>query len=226
MCRVEILVSLQPSKIWGMTQKTALFLIIGIVFSNSVLADPGTESNPPREGTTNPLYLDVVTTPVKKLQLNKTQARPDIPGKLLLEVGFNFVSGAPDSLKTSFWGSKTFNVYYFWEKQIGSSGFTFNPGIGIGTEKLDYKEDVTLSTTPGDSGIVSIESFIPGADVRKTKLALTYLDIPIEVTYHTNKENFKKSFRAGIGGRVGLLINSHTKVVYKLNDYRKTLKMK
>src|SRR5690606_33690517 len=42
--------------------------------------------------------------------------------------------------------------------------------------------------------------------------AINYLDIPLEFRYHLNKNDYSKGFRFALGGKVGFLMNAHTKV--------------
>src|SRR5690606_5951 len=55
---------------------------------------------------------------------------------------------------------------------------------------------------------------IYGADVEinVNTTAINYVDIPLEFRYHFNKTDHSKGFRFALGGKVGFLMNSHTKV--------------
>ena len=150
-------------------------------------------------------------------------ASPDFPGSLVIEFGFNFLSDNPDQMELGFFGSKAFNVYYMYEFRLGNSAFSFNPGFGVGLEKYSFDNDVTLGL--GENGTV-MSPLPEDWDVKKTKLAANYFDIPLELRFHLNKDNFRKSFKIGIGGKAGVLFDAHTKVKYELDGDTKIIKDK
>jgi len=142
--------------------------------------------------------------------------QPDIPGSFVMDIGFTAMLHKPSLMATSFWGSKMANLYYYYDFQLGKSGFAFSPGLGFGFDKYDFTESVTLINPTGDS--VSIQDLItsrPTVDINKSKLSTNYLDIPIELRWHSNPNNFRRSFYIAAGGKIGLLISNTTKLKYK-----------
>lgn len=112
------------------------------------------------------------------------------------------------------------NVYAMYTFPINESNFAFAAGIGLGMHNL-YSNSV-LKDTSG----VSFLSKIPGKttggedlDYKKSKISLTYVDIPAELRYKT-----ESGFRIALGFKVGYLINSHTK--YKGDDFEDGSKTK
>lgn len=144
--------------------------------------------------------------------------RPDIKGDLFLDLGFNFLNNRPEDLNTKFFPSRVANIYYQYPIAIGNnSGITFNPGIGLGMEKLAFKNDSTLVNNPAlganSSQMVGIKTLYGNdINIQVNTAAINYLDIPLEFRYHLNKEDNNKGFRFAIGAKVGFLLNSHTKV--------------
>ena len=158
----------------------------------------------------------------------KKSARPDLPGILLIDVGFNFLPDNPDGMDVGFWGSKIVNFYYYWDIPIGKSHFSFGPGIGVGLEKYSFEDDNTFVLDNDGNTDVTALSNILGDDVeiKKSKIAANYVDIPIEFRFHLNKENHDQGFRAAIGGKVGFLFDGHTKVKYEEDGDNKKFKQK
>jgi len=159
-------------------------------------------------------------------------SKPDIPGTLLIDLGFNFLNNAPESMDTKFFGSKTINLYYQYEFPIGESKFSFNPGIGIGVDKYSFDKPVgifnsaeEIITGTGDDQVttynhsVSIESlannFPRASSFDKSSLSVTYLDVPLEFRFNTNPDDKSRSFKVGLGARIGLRLSSKAKVKYK-----------
>ena len=61
-------------------------------------------------------------------------------------------------------------------------------------------------------------------NVKKSMLVTNFLDIPVEFRFSTNPGDPARSFKIGIGGRVGYLLNAHTKIRYKEDGEIKKLK--
>ncbi len=158
------------------------------------------------------------------------KSKLDIPGTLLIDLGFNFFNNAPASMDTKFFGSKTLNLYYQYDINIGDSKFSFHPGIGVGIDKYHFDQDITIThlRDTNEDYITSIDTlaniFPNATGFDKSKLAATYLDIPVEFRFYTNPDNKSKSFKVGIGGRIGLRLNSHTKIKY--TEDGNTIKLK
>jgi hypothetical protein len=176
--------------------------------------------------------------------------RPDIPGTFALELGINRLMQRPNELKYGFWGSRTMNVYYQHDMRIGDSKFTFHPGIGLGMERfklMSSKQFFSNDTVTHANPTLAYDAagntvFLPAANViydydslgqidhfqsystKKSMIALTYIDVPLELRFNVNPEDPARSFKIGVGGRAGYLINAHTKIKYKEDGDVKRLK--
>jgi hypothetical protein len=146
--------------------------------------------------------------------------RPDIKGDLFIDFGFNTLNNKPADLSTRFLQSRSFNIYYQTEYHLGEgTGLTFNPGIGVGTDKMAFTEDRTLFNNPAagpeSSSLLRITE-VYGDNIRidKNNVSLNYLEIPLEFRYHFKKNNYNKSMRVALGGKIGYLMSAHTKIEY------------
>lgn len=181
---------------------------------------------------------------------NKKTSRPDIPGTFTLELGVNQLLESPNKLKYGFWGSRAINLYYQYDLRIGSSKFTFHPGIGLGMDRfkfLSFQQFLPTDTVEwgaptlaydnaGNTAFIEASHYIYDGDTldqadwsdtyetSKSMLALNYVDIPLEFRFNTNPEDLARSFKVAVGGKVGYLIGSHTKLKYKENGDQKKLK--
>ncbi|WP_353959613.1 porin family protein [Echinicola jeungdonensis] len=150
--------------------------------------------------------------------------RPDIKGDLFLDFGFNLLNNRPEEMDTRFFPSRTVNIYFQRPFYLGgNSGFTFNPGIGFGLDKLAFADDQTLTNDPDkgsqSSQLVDIEEIYgTGISVDKNTMALNYIDIPLEFRYHANRSNYNQGFRVALGGKIGVLYNAHTKIKFTDGD--------
>lgn len=152
--------------------------------------------------------------------------RPNIPSDLNFEFGFNQLTNRPSNIGTKFFRSRTFNVSYqvpikvFGEK----SGFTLNPGVGIGSDKIDFTNNENLFINPALGNESSLlrdvtDVYSKNIDLKRNNFAMSYFEVPLDLAYHLNKNNYRKSFRFSVGAKVGYLFNSHTKVRYESAEF-------
>lgn len=149
--------------------------------------------------------------------------RPDIPGELMVDVGFNVWSSMPGALERKTWASKSIALYYTKRKPL-SGKLSFNYGVGLGLEKMSLGDSSTLISNRlvGSGANQTLEPVLisPLSDTlafSKNKLATTYLDIPVEFRFHPMGTEEGEGLFIGVGGIVGLRLNSHTKQKY---DYQ------
>jgi hypothetical protein len=158
--------------------------------------------------------------------------RPDIPGDLMIEFGYNWVQEHSEGVGFNTLGSRTFNAYYLFEYNVGESAFSIHPGFGIGTEKYKFANNLTLGysendTLPGTIEYVQLDSiFGTGTSYRKSQINPVYFDIPLEIRWRAKKYDPKRSFKVTLGGKVGFLIDAKTKVKYNNEGETKVAKSK
>ncbi|QOI97549.1 MAG: hypothetical protein HRU69_08615 [Flammeovirgaceae bacterium] len=171
----------------------------------------------------------------------KRKGRPDIPGTFMVEYGFNWFTRPPQDLNKGFWGSRTLNLYYQYDKQFGSSQWSVHSGIGFGLERYKlqsfvkrFSNDTIKVSTPtlhidasGNTRFISSGAVLYGDTTRaatKSMFITNYVDVPIEFRFTANPNDPAKSFKAAIGGRFGVLLNAQTKLKYREDGEVKKLK--
>ena len=117
----------------------------------------------------------------------------------------------PDSIKSHQKGfSRGFNAYLMFDKPFKSNPkFSVGIGVGVSTSNIAFKNvniDVksttsTLPFTPSDSS----------NHFKRYKLALGYLEVPVELRFSSDPLHNSKSFKFALGAKVGTLVNAHTK---------------
>jgi hypothetical protein len=149
---------------------------------------------------------------------------PNIPGTFVLEFGFNQPFGEPDAFDFGFWGSRTFNLYYFYEMRIAKSKFSVHPGVGFSFERYKLNNDYTLAN--GADGTILVPAADNYPNVKKSMVVTNFIDVPIEFRFSTNPNDPGRSFHVAIGGRVGYLYDSFNKIKYRSDGDTKKLKDK
>lgn len=142
----------------------------------------------------------------------ETVRKPDIPGDITVDIGFNSWDATPDSIGQDIWPSKSISVYYTKNKLLNRN-FAINYGLGLGLEKIDLGNGNTLYSENDD---VLIENFpFDDDDLIKNKLALTYVDVPVDFRFYPNGTESGNGFFVGVGGMLGLRVSAHTKWKYE-----------
>lgn len=164
--------------------------------------------------------------------IQEEAGRPDIPGDLMIEFGFNWVQDHIPGIGFNTMGSRTFNAYYLYEMNIGESAFSFHPGIGIGTEKYKFGGDFTLGYGLDSLGSREVQ-FVPldsiygvGTSFDKSQINPNYFDIPLEIRWRSRKYDPKSSLKVTLGGKVGFMFDSKTKIKYSEYGENKKSKQK
>lgn len=99
------------------------------------------------------------------------------------------------------------NIFGMYNYRFGSSNLSFAFGLGICSHNM-YGNSIPEEIN-GETTFIKIPDSI---SYKKSKLVITYLDIPIEFRLKT-----KSKFRAAIGFKVGYLLNVHSK--YKGDNF-------
>ena len=156
--------------------------------------------------------------PNTPMKIRDRAARPDVPGMFLIEFGINFIKDE-GALDMELLGSRTVNLLYFYDIRIANSNFYFMPGVGLGLERYKFEDNVKIVRGQWNlPELVELEG-----EVDKSMLITNYVDLPLEIRFYTNPTDRKRSFNAGVGLKVGVLYNSHSKVKQKIG---KTFKEK
>lgn len=152
--------------------------------------------------------------------------RPDIPGEVMVDIGFNVWSSMPGALERKTWASKSISVSYLRRKAL-SGKLSFYYGVGIGMEKMSLGDTVSLSSAafvdgsdanPDLDSLTSVAmTTLPEGNFAKNKLATTYLDIPVEFRFHPFGTQDGEGLFLGVGGIIGVRLNAHTKWKYDIN---------
>lgn len=151
-------------------------------------------------------------------KMGQKKGRPDIPGTFLIELGWNVLQSAPSQMDINTIGSRTVNMLYFYDIQIGNSNFAVLPGFGVGLDRYKFDNSITLSESVDADGN-TIVSFTDISDLNpdKSLLIANYFDIPLEFRFYSNPNDKRRSFKVGVGAKGGIRFSSHTKLKYEEN---------
>lgn len=130
---------------------------------------------------------------------------------LMVQFSSDHWTGKPDSIASHQTGfSKGLNVYVMKDKPFKSNpAFSFGIGIGIGSTNMIFKKmNVGITASTAKLPFTALDA----ADhFKKYKLSLSYLEVPLEIRFSSKPSTPNKSVKFAIGGKIGTLINAHTK---------------
>lgn len=121
-------------------------------------------------------------------------------------------TGMPDSINSHQSGfSRGFNAYVMLDKPFRSSpNYSVAFGVGYGSTNMKF-DKMQVDVKSVASPLLPFKALDSTDHFKKYKLHLGYLEIPVELRYASNPVTPSKSWKIAIGGKVGTLINSHTK---------------
>jgi hypothetical protein len=139
-------------------------------------------------------------------------------GGAVLDIGFNQYTNNPDILDLDTWKSKGVNMYTYMVLPFGCSKFNLAVGLGLGLENYFFEDKSVRLSSFGDSLTITNDAMSPPPITQtlvhqKSKLSANYFDIPLELRFQTGRYPHK-TFRMAVGGKIGILFSSHTKVKY------------
>lgn len=158
--------------------------------------------------------------------------RPNIPGNIIFDFGFNGTLNHPDLWKQSIIGCRTVNLYYQYPLRFGRSRFSFVPGVGLSMERFKFKTNIILTNPVEANANAQVEKYEIGLshprypDSHKRMLVTNYFEIPVEFRFDTKPEDISRSFNIAIGARGGWMYDSFQKIKYKEDGQTKKIKDK
>lgn len=152
------------------------------------------------------------------LTLSKAQAEDVFltgrSDRLMIDIFTDIWRNAPENMDMNTI-NRGVNITMMQEFRLGTSPISFATGLGIASHNLYSDHDfgfvpMSQSSTwpqPGTFDFTPIDD--SNAEIKKNKLNLNYLNLPLEFRYRN--ENLPHTFRITAGVRAGYLINAHTK---------------
>lgn len=145
--------------------------------------------------------------------LPKKKSVIDLSGRandhLMFQFGWAGWGGKPDSINTKGF-HKTVNFYMMFDFPVKTNPkISIGFGAGFGTDHIYF--DKTYIGIKDGTEKLTIEDRSDSVYFKRYKLAIAWLEAPIELRYTKDPLNSNKSFKAAIGIKVGTLFNAHTR---------------
>ena len=160
-----------------------------------------------------------------------SKGRPDIPGELGIDFGFVQGSNIPSKMQLNFISSYFISPFYKYEVFIPKTNFSVLFGLSVGCEKYRFINHVTIIKSLDENNkytnqLVNLDTVYAERRIKKSLLAVNYIEIPLELRFRSNHRYPKNAFNISVGGKIGFLIDSHTKYKYYQDGENKIQKQK
>lgn len=140
--------------------------------------------------------------------------------RLMIDLFTDIWSNAPENMDMNTI-NRGVNITMMQEFRLGASPISVATGLGIASHNLysdhfyDYVPMYWSSAypQPGTYDFTPIDDYY--GEVKKNKINLNYLNVPLELRYRNN--SLPHTFRVTAGVRAGYLVNAHTKT-HIVND--------
>jgi hypothetical protein len=139
----------------------------------------------------------------------------------MIQLGYDKWAGTPDSIKTKGL-SRSLNVYFMLDFPFKTDP-RFSIGIGPGISGSSMFFDKTIVQVAAAGTRLPFRNVADTNYFKKFKLSTVYLEAPVELRFTANPEYNSKSWKFAIGGKIGTMINAHTKGKNLLNKSGGTL---
>jgi len=135
----------------------------------------------------------------------------DSRDRLILELNHTGFINATDALETK-WFSRGANVYFTYDFPIGESEhFSFAPGIGFSFHNVYSNARVVTDSIGGVSNFTYFNPIPEEINYSNNKFNTNFIEVPLELRYHTNPDNNGRSFKIAVGFRGARLLSAKTK---------------
>ncbi|OJU22404.1 MAG: hypothetical protein BGN92_01055 [Sphingobacteriales bacterium 41-5] len=143
----------------------------------------------------------------KKYDLSK---RPN--DHFLLQLGYTQWMGKPDSIDTKGF-SRSINGYFMFDFPFKTTPqLSAAIGLGLGSDHIVFDRD--YPDVKGQTNTLRFNYRTTSPDTtffKKTKLATTYLEAPVELRYVAKPDQSDKSFKLALGVKVGTMLKGGTR---------------
>jgi hypothetical protein len=135
-----------------------------------------------------------------------------------IAVDFNFDNwdNMPDGIKPRF-ASLGVNAYFYKDipfSRYSNTAFAF--GIGISSHNVHSNGEIVYQLNSAGQSYTALVPFPDGYNYKKNKLAVNYLEVPLELRFRTKYKRdetpYKLRFRCYPGFKAGYLLSSHRKL--------------
>lgn len=148
----------------------------------------------------------------------KEEPRNKHQDHMLIDFGYETFTSRPGF--TNFqWYNNGLNIQLFYDKLFGQSGFSGAIGIGFSTQSYYSDSQIRRDTTKS----FSYSDWVPAeVGYQKNKVSTSWVEVPVEFRYRSKIDDLGYRWKFSVGAKMGLLFDTHDKLVDRDNIKYKT----
>ena len=128
--------------------------------------------------------------------------------RLIIDITLDNFAQRPANMEVNTIKSRGVNVKLMKDKLIKNSRFSIGYGLAFGSQNFDTDRFILVDDTIGHTHFVAID---PNVDVKRNKLSVNYLDLPLELRFRSKPLKKDNQLKLAIGFKIGVLLQSHVK---------------
>lgn len=145
----------------------------------------------------------------KKKDWSKVNMSGRANDHFVFQVGYDGWASKPENVRTKGIG-RFLNIYFMLDLPFKSDPrFSVGIGAGIGSSSIFF--DKVEPQIAGSSATFEFRELKDTNHFKKYKMTEAWAEAPVEFRYVAHPETPNKSFKAGLGIKVGTMVNAHTK---------------
>ncbi len=151
-------------------------------------------------------------TPAKKKRKDWSKVNIDnrTGDHFMMQFGLNMWTKAPDSIATKTF-SRTFNAHLMYDMPFKTDPrFSVALGVGVGVDNTFFDKTI-VDITGRKSNQLTFENVADTNHFKKYKVTNTYLEVPLEIRFTSNPENYNRSWKGALGAKVGTMVSAVAK---------------
>ncbi|HPZ87936.1 MAG TPA: hypothetical protein PLQ32_07525 [Flavihumibacter sp.] len=165
------------------------------------------------QGLTRPATNATAPVKAKKKDWSKVTLNNRANDHFVFQTGYEGWAGSTTGIRTKGIG-RFLNIYFMLDMPFKSDPrFSVGIGAGIGSSNIyfDKMEPQIAGTTSTFVFNDMSDSATFSSRFKKFKMTEAWAEVPVEFRWVKNPENSNKSWKAGLGIKVGTMLNAHTK---------------
>jgi len=143
----------------------------------------------------------------------------------IMQFGINNWTKAPDSIDIKGF-NRMFNAHLMYDLPFKTNPrFSVALGVGVGVDNI-YFDKVIVDITGRKANKLTFDDVSDTTHFKKYKVMNTYLEVPLELRFTSNPENYNKAWKLALGAKIGTMVgavakgkNWQTSTEQSINNY-------
>lgn len=164
--------------------------------------------------------MSCFTTAFAQTTTDSTDHKLKRQDMFFITLNYEGLLNTPAGVTQKFW-NRGVDVGFMLEQPMSKSGISVAAGVMYGNQNY-YTNSTISEDTTGFNGILTSAFNVnsDALDVKSNKLALSYVDFPLELRYRFNQNKPGMGWRVAVGFKFGYLFDAHSKQINNQGKFK------